>query len=421
MNYQSALAEIWRLSPMYAKDLKWIRLFVLLVLAGLAPAGLIAQGANGQPSRWDLFAGYSYLAPKGTVQIPMAGETSSSYSYDAVNLGSLFSGAYYFNKYVGLQGEYAEHEWGTGSGTGSNIGTHGNDDGFQTFAGGPIFRVPQDHYTLFLHALVGGAVINGPDFNPNKLGPDITVGGGLDYDLPWKNHRFALRIFQADYEYMHADFGTQVTPPGPPGGRANINAARLSTGLVIHFGSIAPPPPVTLACSASPQSVFPGDPVSVTATAGGLDPKDHVIYSWSGPGVTGSDTTATVATGSLAPGQYTVQCNVKEGKPGKEGLKPWETASGSTTFTVKDFDPPTIGCSASPATINTADTATITSVGTSPQNRPLTYNYTASAGNIAGSGTTASYSATTPGAATVTCGVSDDKGHSASSTATVMV
>ena len=90
-----------------------------------------------------------------------------------------------------------------------------------------------------------------------------------------------------------------------------------------HIGSIAPPPPVTLACSASPASVFPGDPVTVTATAGNLDPKLNAIYSWSGTGVTGNGTTATVATGSLAPGTYTVKCGVKEGKPGKEGLKPW--------------------------------------------------------------------------------------------------
>ena len=37
--------------------------------------------------------------------------------------------------------------------------------------------------------------------------------------------------------------------------------------------------------------------------------------------MTGSATTATVATGSLAPGAYTVNCGVKEGKPGKEGLE----------------------------------------------------------------------------------------------------
>ena len=186
---------------------------------------------------------------------------------------------------------------------------------------------------------------------------------------------------------------------------------------MIHVGSIAPPPPVTLACSASPESVFPGEPITVTATAGGLNPKDNVIYSWSGTGVTGSDTTAKVATSALAPGEYTVTATVKEGKKGKEGLKPWESATCSAGVTVKAFEPPTISCSASPTTIKPGDTATVTSVGVSPQNRPLTYSYSASAGTITGTGTTAEYSSAgaPTGAVGITCNVSDDKGHSASS------
>jgi hypothetical protein len=407
-------------SLMYEKELKRICLVFLAAVVGLAPAAMRAQGPNGQPSRWDIFVGYSYLAPHGTVEIPQSDGTVAPYDYDAVNLGGDLSVSYYFNKYVGLQGEYAIHEWGNSSGTTNNIGTHGNDDGFQTFSGGLVFRAPMENFTPFIHALAGGAVINGPDFNPNKLGPDLTAGGGMDYDLPWMNHRFALRIFQADYEYMHADFGPQVFPPG---GRANINAARLSAGIVIHVGSLAPPPPVTLACSASPQSVFPGEPVTVTATAGALDPKDNVIYSWSGAGVTGNGTTATVATANLAPGQYTVQCGVKEGKPGKEGLKPWESATGTASFTVKDFEPPTISCSVSPTTIKPGDTATITSVGVSPQNRPLTYSYSATAGTVTGSGTTAEYSSAgaPTGAVGITCNVSDDKGHSASASTNLTI
>ena len=49
---------------------------------------------------------------------------------------------------------------------------------------------------------------------------------------------------------------------------------------------------------------------------------------------------------------------MKEGKPGKEGLKPWETATCSAGITVKAFEPPTISCSVSPSTIKPGDTAT---------------------------------------------------------------
>ncbi len=408
-----------RVNPVFVRHFPGLKHAFLLVVLAFIPAALLAQAsspaktsASDSPSRWDIFAGYSYLAPKGTVQIPQSDGTAVPYSYDAVNVGGLFSGAYFFNRFVGVQGEFAEHEWGVQSANGSNIGTHGNDDGFLTFSGGMIVRFPTGNITPFVHGLVGGAQVEGPYFNGPNWGPALTVGGGLDYETPWFNHHFAIRIIQADYEYMHADFGPQVVPPG---GRANIDAARLSAGFVIHAGSIAPPPPVTLACSASPDSVYPGDPVTVTATAGGLNPKDHVIYTWSGPGVTGSDATAKVDTASLAPGSYTVNCGVKEGKPGKEGLKPWETASATASFTVKAFEPPTISCSASPSTIKPGDTAIITSVGLSPQNRPLTYSYTATAGTVTGTGTPAEYSSAgaPTGAVGITCNVSDDKGHTA--------
>jgi len=410
---------------MKTRVLKFVGLIFGLVSVGIMlPVGMLGQSApsargasNNMPSRWDIFAGYSYLAPKGTVQVPQPNGTIEPYSYDAVNLGGLFSGAYYFNRFVGIQAEYGIHEWGTEK-PGTNIGTEGNDDGFQTIGGGLILRFPDGNITPFVHGLVAAALIGGPEYEPNKWGPDLTAGGGMDYETPWFNHHLAIRLFQADYEYMHADWGPTVF-----GGRANINAARLSAGLVFHVGSIAPPTPITLACSASPETIYPGDPVILTATAGNLNPKDHVIYSWSGAGASGSDTTEKLDTSSLAPGEYTVTCNVKEGKPGKEGLKPWETATGTAGITVKAFEPPTISCSASPSTIKPGDTATITAVGVSPQNRPLTYSYSASAGTVTGSGTTAEYSSAgaPTGVVGITCNVSDDKGHTASSSTSLTI
>ena len=139
--------------------------------------------------------------------------------------------------------------------------------------------------------------------------------------------------------------------------------------------------------------------------------------------MTGSGTTASVATGSLAAGTYTVQCSVKEGKAGKEGLKPWENASSSTSFTVKAYEPPTIGCSASPSTIKPGEGSTITASGISPQNRPLTYSYAASAGTISGSGSSASFSSTgaPTGVTAITCNVSDDKGQTATASTSVTI
>jgi hypothetical protein len=163
----------------------------------------------------------------------------------------------------------------------------------------------------------------------------------------------------------------------------------------------------------------------VTATAGSVSTKksNNVVYDWSGTGVAGSGTTATVVTDTLAPGTYTVKAEVKEGKKGKEGLKPGQTADATAQFTVKPFDPPTINCSANPSSVNPGDSSTITASAVSPQNRPLTYSYNASAGSISSVTPTATLSTAgaAPGPITVTCGVADDKGHNESATTSVNV
>jgi hypothetical protein len=406
---------------MYSHVLKSMSRVLVLATAAIIPIGLAAQdapkpapkvSAGDSPSRWDIFAGYSYLAPKGTVQVLQTdGVTVLPETFKSANYGLIGSGAYYFNKYVGAQVEAATHD--TFSDSPSSNG------GFTTVSGGLIARYPTGEITPFVHGLVGSADIGGPEHEPYKWGVALTAGGGVDYETPLFNHHMAIRIFQADYVYMHDNWG-----PGVFGGRANLNSARLSGGLVFHAGSIAPPPQLTVACSANPTSVFPGDPINLTATVGSQEPKLGVVYTWSGDGVTGNGATATVNTASLAPGTHTVKCGAKEGKPGKEGLKPWEVATeGTTTFTVKEFEPPTISCSASPTTLKPGDSSTITATGMSPQNRPLTYSYTASGGNVNGSGASATFSSTgaPTGPTTITCNVSDDKGHNASATTTVTI
>lgn len=363
--------------------------------------------ADQQASRYDIFAGYSYLAPHGTVNTPLAGGATLPLTYSSINYGALFSGAYYFNRYVGGQVEFGAHP-------------DGNNDSAYTIQAGLIFRYPTQGMVPFVHALAGAVDLGGPNDEPfaahnTQWGPALTVGGGLDYDLPFFNHRLGLRLFQADYEYFHADYGPAVAF----GGRANVDSARLSTGLVLHVGSIVPPPPVQYACSVSPASVFPGDQVTATGTASNLNPKKTATYSWTGQGVTVNSTsnTATIDTASLQPGSYTVTGHVTE------GAKPGQSADCTGQFTVKQFEPPTVSCVANPSTVKPGDSVTITASGVSPQNRPLTYSYSASAGSVSGTGNSATLStAGAPaGSITVTCSVQDDKGQTASSTTTVSV
>ncbi|MGA7339662.1 MAG: OmpA family protein [Terracidiphilus sp.] len=242
----------------------------------------------------------------------------------------------------------------------------------------------------------------------------IQAGGGFNIYL---TRHIGVRVAEASY----------VRTRLPNNGNDTQNDLRLGAGLVYHFGANTPPPPVTLACSANPSSIFPGDPIAVTATVGNVEPKFNAVYSWSGvPGLKGAGTSASLdsgSTGSLSAGAYTVKVEVKEGKPGKEGLKPGQTADCSATFTVKAYEPPTVSCSASPSTIKPGDKSTITASAVSPQNRPLTYNYSAVSGAISGTGASATFDSTgsPTGAVAITCNVSDDKGQSATSGTTVTI
>jgi outer membrane protein OmpA-like peptidoglycan-associated protein len=90
---------------------------------------------------------------------------------------------------------------------------------------------------------------------------------------------------------------------------------------------------------------------------------------------------------------------------------------------VKAFEPPTISCSASPNTLNPGDKSTVTAAGVSPQNRPLTYSYSAASGAVSGNGVSATYDST--GAATgpvaIACNVTDDKGQTATANTSVTI
>ncbi len=378
--------------------------------AAATPTAPSAAGPKQAPiSRIDIFTGYSYYAPHGTVTTNSA-VTGQPFPlrYGSVDYGAIGSVAYFFNRYVGGVVEYADHELG-------------KNDSFENAAAGIVFRYPTElGVTPFAHGLAGAARVGGPNAEPDVVhgyqwGPLVKVGGGLDYDTPFLNHRLAVRLFQADYVYTHANFGPQAIT----GGRANISSAELSAGLVFKFGNIIPPPPVTYACTVNPTTVFPGDPVTITGNAANLNPKKTATYTWSGQGVQvkGDSSTATVDTATLQPGDYKVMGHVSEGP------KPGQFADCNVSFTVKQFEPPTISCSANPATVMPGDSSTINSMGVSPQNRPLTYSYSASAGQISGTTNTATLAtAGAPaGAITVTCNVADDKGQTATTTTTVTV
>jgi outer membrane protein OmpA-like peptidoglycan-associated protein len=296
-----------------------------------------------------------------------------------------------------------------------------------TYLFGPVIKFRGNRVEPFFDVLPGAAHTNvyGNAFKticqpvagdcsfsaaPDSNAFALSAGGGLDIPV---NRRIYIR--PGEFDYLYTRFTNQFNNAGQ-------NNFRYLAGLGINMGLPDLTPP-NLACAVQPSSVFPGDPATATATATALstNKNNSVIYDWSGTGVTGNGASANVATGSLNPGNYTVNATVKEGKKGKEGLKPYQTAQCSASLTVKPFEPPTVSCSASPSSIKPGDSSTITATGMSPQNRPLSYTYSAASGTVSGNGTTATFASTgaPTGGTTVTCNVSDDKGNTASGSTSV--
>jgi hypothetical protein len=399
---------------------KFSRLLARIALAGacvmpLASLSLPAQSAPAAKnsgvvynSRFDFATLYSYFQAHGA-------DADVGISYNDIRLGAYASGSYYFNRHLGLEAAFEAHP-------------DGNNDGLFDIQAGPIVRDNFNHFSVFAHGLIGVADLAGPNtrvshpigysyHNPWTWGgPSYTAGGGLDINLI---RAVSLRLVQIDYTYNNVDFGPWggIRNVYPLGGRAHLPGLQASIGLVWHAGSITPPPPVTYSCSANPATVFPGDPVTVTGVALNLNPKKTAVYSWtsSAGAVNGSSSTVTVS--NKTAGSYTVNGHVTEGS------RVGQSADCTASYTVQDFAPPTISCSANPTTVNPGDSSTITASAVSPQNRPLTYSYNATAGSISGVTPSAILSTTgaAPGPITVTCGVVDDTGKQATATTTVSV
>jgi opacity protein-like surface antigen len=392
-----------------------------------APAMLLAaQSAASSPSsgrtyrsypRAELFLGYSYLR-----SVPFQPMLTPGNRMVHLNGGST-SIAFNLNRYIGLVGDFGGFDDNKLqiAGTGANPPRAADASGTAfTFMAGPRLSF-RHRITPFAQALFGGIHASQVTLSnctgalctplPSENSFAMTAGGGLDLRI---HRHLAIRLVQA--EYLMTNFADLST-----GNRDTQNDIRLSSGLVFGFGGNTPPPAVAYSCTLNPSTVFPGDPITVTGVAMNLNPKPKkvVSYTWTTDGgtISGTSNVANVNTATAAPGSYTVKGHVSQ------GVKPGQMADCSASFSVRAFDPPTISCSANPSSVNQGDSSTITVIAASPQNRPLTYSYNATAGSISGTTPSATLSATgaTPGPIAVTCGVSDDKGHSVSATTSVNV
>jgi hypothetical protein len=366
-------------------------------------------------SRFDLYGGYSYLKPSGKVGI---------YSFQDAIEGYQVSGTAYFTKHIGLQVEFAHNQKtldATGPAQPPPFVQLGNTTGcFYNVEAGPVYRFfVGQHLSPFVHVVGGGSKVGGPKFQQCEWGYGVAAGGGLDYIVPAFHRHVALRVVQADYEYMHVDQGA-LQPYDLSGGTVSPDGLRLSAGIVFRFGEMTPSLEKSLVCQANPSEVYAGEKVVVAANANNYKLDTKYTYTWqlSGGKVEGYGPAVFINTDGLAAGTYTAIAHV-----GTKQKSHKQLAQCSAAFTVKDSPLPTIRCSANPTTVNPGDPSTISSYVTSLAVRKLTFSYSASAGQISGDKDTTQLQTggVPPGMISVTCQVKDDLGRTASATTEVTV
>src|ERR1700719_4341310 len=285
-----------------------------------------------------------------------------------------------------------------------------------TFLFGPRLNLRRfDHFVPFDANLCGGAhgglkVTGGASQGSFAM----AAGGGVDVVFT-KN--FAWRFAQIDYLMTNFN-GVNL------GASSRQNNLRLGSGFVVRFGIPNPPPPPNhppvAACSANPTSVFAGSNDAVTVHVNASDPdNDPLTYSYtaSGGAVEGSGPEARWNSSGVGVGSYTINVKVDDGRGGLA------SCAADIKVEEKPNHPPTATLSIERSPILPGERTGVTCNGSDPDNDPLTYSYTATGGQIVGSGSNVQFDSAglPPGAYTVKCAVNDGRGGTADASGNVEV
>jgi outer membrane protein OmpA-like peptidoglycan-associated protein len=346
------------------------------LVALLCSVTTLAVAQDRPAPKWELFGGYSFFHPGADVHGVLPGGLAPVSSRLEPNpRGAGASVTYNFNRWFGLTLDGSTH-WGSGE---STLERKVDDAAFSNLSFGPKITFRSTHFSPFLEALVGDHRLMPDAFHDiDKLG--FMAGGGLDVNV---SKHVALRLLRADYVMSSYRYGPSTNTP-----KTDVRGVRLQAGVVFLFGGGGEQAPASVAasCSAQPNEVMVGEPITVNASASNFNLNHTLTYSWSTTGgkVSSNNSSATIDTNGLTSGSYTATARVTDPKARKNN-----EASCRTSFTVKELpkNPPTISCSASPAMVQTGTPSTISCTCTSPDNASVTVgDWTASGGSISGSG-----------------------------------
>ncbi|HZQ94015.1 MAG TPA: OmpA family protein [Candidatus Sulfotelmatobacter sp.] len=365
----------------------------LSVTIALLAFSCSALGQSDSTPKFDFFAGYQWLHPGATVPAPF-GDPNNPTPFHVPDMSPGFGTAFTYN---------FDPHWGAEFDLGHNWG---NSNYETTVSAGPRFMWRTEGANFFLHALVSYNRLSVNGLGDPRNGIGGVLGGG--WDLPF-NKTFAWRILEADFVFAPHNFADLVAPAFPNLRRPTLEGGRLRTGVVFSWGG-APALTPSASCSVQPTEVMVGEPVTATVTANNFNPKHTPTYAWSGNGgqVTGKETTATIDTNNVAPGNYAVTVHVTDPK-----AKTNNTASCTANYTVKPLppkNPPTMSLSATPTELTPGGTVTLSANCTSPDGAQVSVaNWTSTAGTVTGSGNSATLNTAglPPGPVTVSATCTD--------------
>jgi len=339
------------------------------------------------------------------------------------NYGATGSFTYNPNRWLGLTAEVGGYHFGRAifappvyTSTGYTYSTENITGSWETYLFGPRLNLRRfDHFVPFGEVLFGaahgGTQMTGSTSSSTFA---LAAGGGFDMIL---NQSLAWRVMEADY-LMTNFTGPLLSPNG------RQNNFRIGSGLVLRWGYPPIPPkpihPPTAACSATPTSIYQGTTAPVAFHVAATD-VDNVgltyTYTATGGSVEGTGPDVRWNPAGVAIGNYTVNAKVDNGHGGSA------TCSAAIAVQKKPIVPPTISCAPAKNPINSGQTVAINSTATDPQGLPLTYSYSATGGQVSGTGPVGQFDSTglAAGSYTVTCTADNGEGGRSSATTTVDV
>ena len=338
--------------------------------------------------------------------------------------GGSTSLAYNINNFMGLVADFGGYASSqvrlVGPGINPPVLTDSDGKVF-TYLVGPRFSYRStSRVTPFAQALFGVAQARAVNISncvgtgctplPAQTGFAMTAGAGVDLRI---RRHISLRLIQAEY------LMTQFADPSFYGHNEQ-NDLRLSTGVVFNFGGNSPAPavvvppaqPLVAACSVTKSSVYAGSGDTVDVHGQVSNPDNHPLtYVWTASNgvIQGTGQDARWNSAGTAVGTSTVRLHVTDDQNGAADC------SSDIQVAAKPNQPPTISCTAGADSVVVNESAQITATASDPDNDPLTYAWTATGGQIVGTGSTVKWDTTgiAPGTYTIKGNVTDGRGGSA--------